>query len=174
MANGSAILQQTHRNRTRIPCRLDAFRRTRFRTSHSLMKRLTIIALCLCIGIAAPVAFTGCGTTGTLAISQQNTDQIILRAEQTAQTARLTFDTFVRLERDNEAALKQVNPAIHTYANYIRTHGLDWVTSLRSATKNFKANRSPQNQANLSTILLTITDAVSQTNSYIAQAKAHQ
>ncbi len=140
------------------------------------MKRIPIIALCLCLTVATPVAFTGCGTTGGLpSLSAQNTDQIILRAEQTAQTARLTFDTFVRLERDNEAMLKTVNPAIHTYANYIRTHGLDWVTSLRTATKNFKMNRSPQNQANLSTILLTITDAVSQTNKYIAQAKAaHQ
>ncbi len=139
------------------------------------MKRIQVIlvALCLCV---IPITYTGCGTTGGLpALSAQNTDQIILRAEQTAQTARLTFDTFVRLERDNEAALKVANPAIHTYANYIRLHGLDWVTSLRSATKNFKANRSPQNQANLSTILLTITDAVSQTNKYIAQAKAaHQ
>ncbi len=137
------------------------------------MKQIPIIALCLCLGFATPVAFTGCGTTGT-AISAQSTDQIILRAEQTAQTARLTFDTFVRLERDNEAALKAVNPAIHTYANYIRTHGLDWITSLRDATKAFKANRTPENQASLTTILATITNAVSQTNKYIAVAKAHQ
>ncbi len=105
-------------------------------------------------------------------LSAQNTDQIILRAEQTAQTARLTFDTFVRLERDNEAALKQLNPAIHTYANYIRLHGLDWITSLRQATVTFKASRTPENQASLNTILATITNAVSQSNKYIAQTRA--
>ncbi len=138
------------------------------------MKRLQVILVALCLPLlpVAPVVFTGCQQPGT--ISAQNTDQIILRAEQTAQTARLTFDTFVRLERDNEAALKAVNPAIHTYANYIRTHGLDWVTSLRDATKTFKANRTPENQASLTTILATITNAVSQTNKYIAVAKAHQ
>ncbi len=120
--------------------------------------------------IVALLLIAGCQQPG--AISQQNTDQIILRAEQTAQTARLTFDTFVRLERNNEGALKAINPAIHTYANYIRTHGLDWVTSLRDATKTFKANRTPENQASLTTILATITNAVSQSNKYIAQARA--
>ncbi len=130
----------------------------------------SILALCLPLLPLAPVVFTGCQQYG--AISTQNTDQIILRAEQTAQTARLTFDTFVRLERDNEATLKQINPAIHTYANYIRTHGLDWVTSLREATKTFKANRTPENQASLNTLLATITNAVSQSNKYIAQARA--
>ncbi len=136
------------------------------------MKRIQVILLALCLPLLplAPVVFTGCQQPG--AISQQNTDQIILRAEQTAQTSRLTFDTFVRYERDHEAMLKQVNPAIHTYANYIRTHGLDWVTSLREATKAFKANRTPENQASLNTILATITNAVSQSNKYIAQARA--
>ncbi len=122
--------------------------------------------------VVALLLLASCQQPG--AISQQNTDQIILRAEQTAQTARLTFDTFVRLERDNEAMLKTVNPAIHTYANYIRTHGLDWVTSLRQATVTFKVNRTPENQASLNTILETITNAVSETNKYIAVAKAHQ
>ncbi len=136
------------------------------------MKKLQIILVALCLPLlpVAPVVFTGCQQPGT--ISAQNTDQIILRAEQTAQTARLTFDTFVRLERNNEGMLKTLNPAIHTYANYIRTHGLDWVTSLREATKAFKANRTPENQASLNTILATITNAVSQSNKYIAQARA--
>ncbi len=136
------------------------------------MKRLPIIVLCLCLAVATPVAFNGCAQFPT--VSQQSTDQIILRAEQTAQTARLTFDTFVRLERDNEAILKQVNPAIHTYANYIRTNGLYFVDVLRAATNTFENNRTPENQASLNTILATVTNAVSQTNKYIAVAKAHQ
>ena len=113
---------------------------------------------------------TGC--VSPPALSQQSTDQVILRAEQTAQTARATFDLFVHLERDNEALLKTVNPQIHVYANTIRAHGLDWITSLRDATKAFKANRTPENQANLNTWLITLTNAITQTNKYIAQAKA--
>ncbi len=122
--------------------------------------------------VVALLLLASCQQPG--AISQQSTDQIILRAEQTAQTARLSFDTFVRLERDNEAALKAVNPAIHTYANYIRTNGLYFVDVLRAATNTFENNRTPANQASLNTILATVTNAVSQTNKYIAVAKAHQ
>ena len=99
------------------------------------------------------------------------TDQVILRAEQTAQTARLTFTTFVHLERDNEAVLKSFNPQIHVYANTIRLHGLDWIDSLRTATKLFKANRTVENQANLQTWLTTLTNAVAETNKYIAQSR---
>jgi hypothetical protein len=117
----------------------------------------------------APVSFVSCQQPPTL--SQENTDQIILRAEQTAQVSRDTFNLFVHLERDNEALLKQVNPSIHDYANTIRKHGLDWVESLRQATKTFKANRTADNQASLNTWLTTLNNAVSQTNKYIAQSK---
>jgi hypothetical protein len=136
------------------------------------MKKL-LISLCVAVTlITAPVAFVGCGTTpGVPTLSAENADQLILRAEQTAQTARLTFDTFVHLERDNEALLKTISPAIHTYANTVRLHGLDWVTSVRTATKTFKANRTPDNKANLDTVLATLIAAVGETNKYITQSR---
>ncbi len=135
------------------------------------MKRI-LTSFCVAIAlVTAPVAFNGCGTTGTLAISAQSTDQIILRAEQTAQTARLTFDTFVTLERHNEALLKQVNPQIHVYANVIRANGLNWVDSLTAAINNFEANKTPTNQASLNTVLATLTGALADVNKYLAQSK---
>jgi len=127
-----------------------------------------------CIGVAlitTPIAFQSCVSTAPTSMSVAATDQVILRAEQTAQTARLTFNTFVHLERDNEAILKQANPQIHVYANTIRLHGLDWIDSLRTATKLFKANRTVENQANLQTWLTTLTNAVAETNKYIAQSR---
>ena len=133
--------------------------------------RFTIFAvLFLGCWVITPI---GCVQNQPLTLSQQSTDQVILRAEQTAQTARATFDLFVHLERDNEALLKTVNPQIHTYANTIRVNGLNWITSLRDATKAFKANRTPENQSNLNTWLIALTNAITQTNQYIAQAKAH-
>jgi hypothetical protein len=129
----------------------------------------------ICVGIAlitTPFSFVGCVTTsGIPELSEKNTDQVILRAEQTAQTARLTFTTFVHLERDNEAVLKSFNPQIHVYANTIRVHGLDWVDSLRTATKTFEANRTPENQSNLNTWILTLTNAIAETQKYIAQSR---
>lgn len=140
---------------------------------HRQSLRFAILGLLFagCFAVA-PLGPSGCSFAPQPTLSASASDQIILRAEQTAQTARLTFDTFVHLERDNEAMLKTVSPAIHTYANTIRLHGLDWVTSLRNATKAFKANRTPENQATLNTALATITAAITETNKYLTQSKA--
>lgn len=137
------------------------------------MKRKIISLFAAVLVLTAPLGFVGCnifsGAQPTL--SQSASDQIILRAEQTAETSKLTFNTFVHLERDNEVMLKSLNPAIHTWANNIRAHGIDWIVSLRNATKEFKANRTPQNQATLNGILLTITSVLNQTNQYLDQSK---
>jgi hypothetical protein len=139
------------------------------------MKKL-LISLCVAVTlITAPVAFVGCKQLP--GFSQQSSDQIILRAEQTAETAKLTFKTFLHLERENEALLLKVNPAIHGWAEKLRSHGnatapgIDWIVSLRNATKTFEANRTAENQATLNTILITLTQAVADTNNYIAQSK---
>ena len=121
--------------------------------------------------LAAILLLNGCQTT-LPSISEQNADQIILTAEKAAETAKLTFNTFVHLERDNEAMLKTVNPQIHVYANTIRAHGIDWIVSLRDATKTFKANRTQDNRASLNTILATLLAAIGDTNKLIAQSKS--
>lgn len=134
--------------------------------------RYSIAAAIICGAFAvAPIGPSGCTSVNPPTISVAATDQIILRAEQTAQTARLTFDTFVHLERNNEALLKQVNPQIHEYANKLRRNGLNWVTSLRDATKTFKANRTTENQATLTTLIATLTQAIGEANTYITEAK---
>lgn len=136
------------------------------------MKKLL---LSICIGIAltvTPVTFNSCSNYGTNpTLSQSASDQIILRAEQSAETAKLTFNTFVHLERDNEAMLKEVNPGIHVWAENIRKNGIGWIQSLRTATKDFKANRTSENQATLNGILLTLTQIINETNKYITQSK---
>lgn len=135
------------------------------------MKQL-FASLCISLAlIVTPVAFDGCAGYNPPTQTQASTDQVILRAEQTAEAARLTMKTFVTFERGNEAMLKDITPQIHIYANTIRAHGLDWVDSLRSATKTFEANRTPQNQANVNTWVVTLTNAITQMNNYIAQAK---
>lgn len=136
------------------------------------LARLLVAASIVTASVAVvpvSVVFTGCSQLPST--SAETSDQVILRAQQTAQAARLTFYTFVKLERDNEALLKQVSPAIHDYANVIRRSGLNWVDSLRHATDTFEGNRSPENRATLDTWLKTVNDAISQSNQYIAQAR---
>ena len=132
----------------------------------------TILILLTALTLAAtPVTFTSCKSTEIPGLSANASDQVVLRAEQTAETAKLTFTTFVHIERDNEAILNNLNPAIHQYANFVRAHGLDYIVSLRNATKAFKANRTPENQANLNTLLSTLTTMVGEVNKYITQTK---
>jgi leucyl-tRNA synthetase len=134
--------------------------------------RFSVLALFAAVSISlAPMGPSGCAQYKFPSITQQSADQIILRAEQTAETAKLTFNTFVHLERDNETLLKQLNPQIHVWAENIRAHGIDWIVSLRNATKTFKANRTSENQASLNTILTTLTQAIADTNKYITQSK---
>ncbi len=137
------------------------------------MKRL-LTSFCVAIAlVTAPVVFNGCGTTtlpGTT-LSEKNTDQIILRAEQSAEVGKTTFNTFLHLERDNEAFFKKVNPQIHLWAENIRANGVNWIVALRDATKTFKATRNAENQATLNTALLTLTNAVQLTQRYISEAK---
>lgn len=138
------------------------------------MKKQLVAVFCAVTLAVTPIAFNGCGSLtqqGLPTISAETSDQVILRAEQAAEGALLTFDTFVKVERDNEAPLKMVNPAIHDFANYIRRNGKNWIVTLRNTTKAFKANRTTENRASLNTILATLTSAVSETNKYIQQAK---
>ncbi len=121
----------------------------------------------LTFGHSGCVSTTLPGTT----LSEKNTDQIILRAEQSAEVAKTTFNTFLHLERDNEAFFKKVNPQIHAWAENIRVNGINWIVALRDATKTFKANRDSANQATLNTALLTLTNAVQLTQRYISEAK---
>lgn len=133
--------------------------------------RYLIASAIICGAFAvAPLGPSGCSSVNPPVLTEQATDQIILRAEQSAETAKLTFNTFVHLERDNQALLANI-PAIHQWAENIRRNGINWIVSLRDATKNFKANRNAANQATLNTALITLTNAVNETNKYIAEAK---
>jgi hypothetical protein len=137
-----------------------------------MLKKLSIICLALTLTLATPAAFQSCSLFQSPTISEASTEQIILRAEQTAEAAKVTFTAFVHMERDNEALLKQFNPNIHVWADQIRVHGLDWIVQLRNATKTFKANRTAENRAGLNTILATLTKALAQTTDYLKQSKA--
>lgn len=142
------------------------------------MKRnLVLKALCnvaIFCALLAPVelSFTGCKSTNeVVTTSQETADQVILRAEQTAETAKTTLNLFVHVERDNEVALRQINPQIHVFAEKVRRNGIAWIQSLRESTKTFKASRTPENQASLQTWLDTLNSALRQANQYLQQSK---
>lgn len=121
----------------------------------------------------SPLSPLGCAYPGeSVVTSQETADQLILRSEQTQQVARSTFNLFVHIERDHEAELHSLNPAIHSAAEKVRAHGLDYVDSVHLATKTFKYNRTSTNQATLNTYLTTLNQLFNEVKPYLEQAQS--
>lgn len=80
---------------------------------------------------------SGCAT-----IIKPGSDPIVVRAEQSAETALAVFDSYLKWERRNQAV---VGADAHQLADDIRTHGKAWIQDLRTATKNYKAARTGDN-----------------------------
>ena len=109
----------------------------------------------------AIVALVSCSTI------QPGNDPVVVDAERTTQVAMTTFDSFLKYERSNDASLREVNPAIHKYANKVRDNGQQWLRTARSMTQAYKYNRSSENKANLLTAIAVLQEAVNQINQFM-------
>lgn len=98
---------------------------------------------------------------------QPGNDPVVVNAERTTQVAMTSFDSFLKYERSNEAALKSMNPGIHQYANTIRDNGQKWLRTARAMTQAYKYNRNAENKANLQTAIAVLQEAVNQINQYM-------
>lgn len=107
----------------------------------------------------------GCGTI------QPGADPIVVNAERVTASAVDTFDTFLKYEHNNRAALDSINPGIHKYANVLRRNGQKWLQTARAETQAYKYNRSETNKANLQTAIAVLQEAVNQVGQYMSQAK---
>jgi hypothetical protein len=97
---------------------------------------------------------------------QPGNDPVVVNAERTTQLAVDVFDTFLKWEYDNRQALS-VTPEIRKSADFIRGKGQDWLTTARSMTKAYKANRTPENKANLDTAMAVLRMAVTEARNYL-------
>jgi hypothetical protein len=142
------------------------------------MKQLATILLA-----AVALSFSGCdtlskayqaATTGyNLSASGQtgvvNDDAIVVNTEKALKIALGTFDTFLHVEYDNRAALANVSPKIHEWAETVRRNGKNWIKSAELAKDTYKRNRTPENHANLLTAYKTLKTAIDQSQKYIGK-----
>lgn len=143
-----------------------------------------ILAALLAVTLALP--FSGCGgkvaavykaaTTGyNLSASGVddnqivNDDVIVVRTEQALYIALDTFDLFLKLEHQNQDALRKVSPRIHELAENIRRNGKDWIKSAQTAKNVYSRSRTAKNHANLTTAYKTLQSAISESKKYIAK-----
>lgn len=115
--------------------------------------------------VAAPVMLTGC------AHLQTNADQVVVRSEQLAAGAFELMDALVEMEINNRDSLRKLNPNIERVANRIRTEGRKGLEELRTATKIYKAHRTPENKANVETWIATIENLKRIAREYLVSSK---
>jgi hypothetical protein len=141
-------------------------------------KLKNLFLLSSCIGLLA-LAGAGC------AVLDKNADPIEVRAEQTVAMSEDTIDTFMSLEYDNDALIKEKAPAVHDFANWLAApmpwpndptnsgpRGLVIVQSANSVRKAYKANRTPENKASLTAAMAALEETLRQVQSNLNVAKS--
>jgi predicted outer membrane protein len=125
------------------------------------MKTKTVITL--------PLAILLLCAWGPCATIQTGNDPVVVRAETTSTSAHDTFDSFLQLEYNNKAYVKENLPEVHKFAENLRKNRQKWETSLRDSTKAYKQNRDANNKANLDTAIAVLNDALRQIPIYTAK-----
>lgn len=140
------------------------------------MKR-TLIPILAVIAIS----FSGCDTlkaiytAGTTGVSMSasgdpgvvHDDKILVHTEQALAISLDTFDTFLKIERANQAEFDKVSPEIHKFAENIRHNGKNWIKSAEKAHDAYRDNRTDQNYVNLVTAYKTLNVAITEAQKYI-------
>lgn len=122
---------------------------------HTKLSLLTIIAL----------LFASC------AVIQPGNDPVLVNAERTTAAAYTTFDSFLALERSQDALVKVTAPEVHKFANNLRANGKNWLQTARAETEAYRSHRTAANKADLNTIIAILQTALSQITVYSAQLK---
>lgn len=119
----------------------------------------------------APLALVvGCSGGGCATVAEGH-DVVVVRAETIADLSFEVMDTYLRLEENNRAYLKTISPEFEKTASKVAVDGKAAIQSLRSATKAYKQNRTPENKSNVDTWLAVVEDLRKTALKFTGQAK---
>lgn len=113
---------------------------------------------------APPAALLTLGT-GCASVAEGH-DPIVVNAERVSASAFDLIDSFLQYEAANRELLWRTDQGIKRVADQLRDQAPGAIKTLRNATKAYKANKTPENKANLATWLATV-------NSLLADASAN-
>lgn len=97
-------------------------------------------------------------------------DTVVVTAENLRESMLSVFDAFMQVERENEVALKALNPEIHEAAEWIRKNGkgvLDDITRTKLA---YQSARTPENASKLNSAIAAGRSALSIASRRLAEA----
>lgn len=118
------------------------------------------------------VLLTSCATrleNTTLKPSPYGGDAYLYRADQIIVLSYSELDEFVKWEKNFRALIN--NPKVKAHADYVRANARKWVTSAIALREAYSKIPDANVQDELQAILNTITEAINQSLTYMAQNK---
>lgn len=120
----------------------------------------------LSIFCLAALAMGAFGTVGCQI--NPKADKVAVSAEISTQVGWDVMDTFVHLEYDHRAELKQwFGPGVHQAANEVRKYGRKAVSDALDLIDAYENNRTAENKANLATALAVVQKLANKAGSYV-------
>lgn len=101
-------------------------------------------------------------------------DSVVVTAENLRESALGVFDAFMRVEKENDAALRTLNPKIHDAAEEIRKNGSRWLDDLTVAKTAYQSARTPENASKLNSALAAVRSALVSASKYLADASTRK
>ena len=95
---------------------------------------------------------------------------IVVGAESFRDIALNTFDGLMTIEHEHEAALKSLNPEIHTFAELLRRKSESWLDDLTAAKTAYQIARTAENATKLQAAVAHLDSAVVLAAKYLRQA----
>lgn len=140
-----------------------------------------LIVTCLAFSLSSCETIKKVYAAGTVTVSEQTSDALIVSAEKATIIGKDAMDTFLRLEFKHREAYARISPKIHEFSIWLREpvtnkdgttdpRGIGILKTARVATKAFKANRTSENEANLRTAYATLQQVIQDTKKYTALA----
>lgn len=135
------------------------------KTIRSLLAAIALavpLAWTIPIVVVIPSALVGCATL--------HGDPVVIHAEQAVKIGFDICNAFVVFEHQRNSQ-GELGPEVRAAAEEIRQHAPGWIESANLLIKVYKANKTPENKANLLTALAVLQAGVDEANRNLALGK---
>jgi hypothetical protein len=149
------------------------------------MKKITkMFLLPLLASALMLISFAGCGGCATdkgqynpsTGVYDTNAigDTVVVTAENLRESALAVFLAFGKVEKENDAALRAINPKIHEAAETIRRSGQQYLDDLTAAKTAYQSARTQENANKLTSAMALVRTALISASKHLAEASTRK
>lgn len=106
------------------------------------------------------------GTYDTNALA----DVVVVTAENTRASALNVFHALMTFEKNHDAALRALNPGIHTFTEKVRRESEGWLNVLSAARTAYQSARTPENASKLRSAWAMVDSMLSSAAKHLVEA----